>query len=130
MVSEICLVIIAAGVVGLVVIAMKTAFETRKTVHSLQVDLQQVSMEATRLLRNLNAFVEADLHNISEEMFVLVNNLNDVICKDSNSVFSNFNFFKQKNAENIPVLIKWIFSGLRLIKTSREFIKDYGKQTR
>jgi uncharacterized protein YoxC len=128
MVTEICLVVIAIGIIGLVAIAVKISSETRKSIDLLQADLQKLAVETHRLLSSLNEFVQGDLHNISQETALLVNKFNNITSSDSHSIFSRFNFFKQNN-ETIPMLIKWVGSGIHLIKTTKEFIKSHGKET-
>jgi len=100
-----------------------------------------------RLLNSANKFVFLDLHEFSENSNRLMNNLIDLSSdinnksRSLNFLFSPFRFLNSKlgsdspfgdesttRSETIPQVIKWIVSGIFLIKTTKEFIKKYEKR--
>lgn len=147
MFTEICLGIITVMLIALVVVLLRISFQIQQSIHFLQVDLHNLSIETMRLLNSMNEFVRADLHMISEETTNLITKLNDLSSDINNKshslnfLFKPFGFLNSilgsdtssdesgSKRETIPQILKWIASSAFLFKTTKEFIKKYEKRT-
>ena len=139
---EICLAIVAATLIILVIVLIKIFAQAQKSIHRVQIDLNLISTETSRLSSSLNEFVKADLHKISEETGVLIGKLTNLTSdinnksRSLNCFFKPFRFLSSKmssdlsssddlssKCETIPQLLKWIANSIFLIKVTREFVK-------
>ena len=109
MLIDICLSIIAAAIVGLVVVLVRISFQAKKTLNLLQNDIHNLSIEMSDLLNGMNEFVRSDLHQVSQQTSQLISGLNslssDINDKSHslNFLFKPLHFLNDKIGYNGPI---------------------------
>jgi uncharacterized protein YoxC len=145
---EICLAILALAFSVLVFVLLRISSQVQQSIHLLQTDIHALSTETSHLLNTINEFVRVDLHAVSAETRQLISKLNDLSSDVNNKahslnfLFKPLSFLSSKlggdlpagespsKSETIPQILKWVASSALLFKTTKEFIKKYGKRTR
>jgi len=144
MIANICLIFIALAMAVSAGMLIRIFLQVRQSMHHLQIDLHNVSLETSRLLNSLNEFVQTDLSMISQETSQLINQLKD-LSTDINHKSHSLNFlFKPLSSLNdkidssyedssskpeaFPQIMQWIASSAVLFKATKELIHRYGKQ--
>lgn len=136
---QICLAIITTAAVILTALLVRLCLQTQKTIRQIQLDLDRVSAETSRLSKSISEFVSSDLHQLSEKSCGFIDELTQCIGekppilrllsdslrllspkKDAHgSSYKNFS----SQCEAIPQILKWIVTSVSLIKKTREYVK-------
>jgi uncharacterized protein YoxC len=145
---EMAVVIVVLGIMALAHVVIVTLLlviflKVRKPAKTLFFEAQKISLGTVKLLDNLNELVESDLHGISDEANNLISKISDFVSdlnaksRSVNFLFkplsflsSWMNFSKDQTEEKkatIPELMKWVFSGILLIKSTKELLRKHGK---
>src|SRR4051812_2046966 len=145
MFTQICLGIITVAFVLMVIVVIKFANKTERSIFLLQADLHSLSTEMAQLISSLQIFVQTDLHTVSEETRKLVSSLNN-LSNDLTDKAHHLNFLFQplgflnlrqesgpqgsfSKSHTIPQILRWVVASLFLIKKSKEFFKNHEKRT-
>jgi uncharacterized protein YoxC len=140
MIIEISVVVIALTFLALAIYLIKLTSQAQRSIQLMQMDVQNMAIELLRLVQNANQFISTDLHSVSEETTQLIHKLTDLSSDINNKshslnfLFKPFSFLTSKLSGDsssdknvsIPQLLKWIASGVLLIKATKGFI--HGKR--
>lgn len=140
MIIEISVAVIALTFLALAIYLIKLSSQAQRSIQLIQLDVQNMTIELLRLVQNANQFISTDLHSVSEETAQLIHKLTDLSSDINNKshslnfLFKPFSFLTSKLSGDsssdsnisIPQLLKWIASGVLLLKTTKGFI--HGKR--
>lgn len=140
MIIEISIAVIALTFLALAIYLIRLTSQAQRSIQLMQLDVQNMTIELLRLVQNANQFITTDLHNVSEETTQFINKLTDLSSDINNKshslnfLFKPFSFLTSKlsgdsssdKTVSIPELLKWIASGVLLIKATKGFI--HGKR--
>lgn len=140
MIIEISVAVIALTFLALAIYLIRLTSQAQRSIQLIQLDVQNMTIELLRLVQSANQFISTDLHSVSEETTQLIHKLTDLSSDINNKshslnfLFKPFSFLTSKLSGDsssdtnvsIPQLLKWIASGVLLIKATKGFI--HGKR--
>lgn len=146
MFTEICLGAITALLSILVIALVAALYQAKQSLTLMQTRFYALSHEMTSFSRSIHQFVYTDLRPISKEASQLLGKLtalsSDIHEKSHslNFLFQPLGFLTNKlnldssseepdqKKETLPQILKWAISSAILFKTTKEFMKRYGKR--
>lgn len=132
--------VIMSIMVMIVLVLKKNAGLVQESFKKVQSDLDKVAAEATQLSASLKDFVNSDLRKMTDETSSLIGQITDLTSDVSqksrslNFLFKPLSSLSSKMTSDdsddysprsgaIPRVLKWLSTGLFLIKTTKELAK-------